>query len=549
MQSTGSLTAQQADTPQPMKLKLKEITAFVLGIAAILAMTFLPLDLSATGRITLCVWLLALIAWTLTSLSDTFVAMVAAILLVATTTVTSENFFASLGHSVIWLMAGGYILAGRFKAAGLAMHAFGVVTRPAHTVAQLFYLITAALLVSTLFIPSISVRSALMAPIYVVFASMFQDRAINRALAIMLPINLVLTAVASLIGDGAHLVINDALGQLIGEPLSFLEWMLMGMPFAAISSFASTWVILHLFLTPEQRRRPLIAILPEDTARRGRLTFNESYMLGVVLILLALWLTELFHGINSALVALLGAIAVVFPKPGILTVKEAAREVSWDSILFAAAALTLASGLVESGAGRWIVDLFLPHEQTFSTWAQLLIIVSIGAVTLGSHLFIISRSARAALIVPATVLLAYSLNLAPQTVAFITATGVGYAITLIVSARPLNTFRNLADSTGQQPFEPPDLLRLSAILAPLHLVLIIVFATFYWPLFSDQQVETLADMQQRIEAAPISTGQLGLLDGSLFFSSAQLDAMDLEHRATLCECVTPTPAADPAPAP
>ncbi|MCG8347900.1 MAG: anion permease [Chloroflexales bacterium] len=547
MQKTGSLTAQQAHMPQPVKLKPKEITALVLGALVILAMTFLPLDLSVTGRITLGVWLLALIAWTLTSLSDTFVALIAAIVLVATTTVTSENFFASLGHSVIWLMAGAYILAGGLKASGLAMRVFALAARPAHTVAQLFYLLTAALLVSTLFIPSISVRSALMAPIYVVFASMFQDRAISRALAIMLPINLVLTAVGSVIGDGAHLVINDALGQLLGEPLSFLDWMLMGMPFAAISSFASTWVILHMFLTPERRRRPLIAILPEETARRGRLTFNESYMLGVVLVLLALWLTEPLHGINSALVAFLGAIAVVFPRPGILTVKGAASEVSWDSILFAAAALTLASGLVESGAGRWIVDLFLPHEQTFSTWTQFLIIVSIGAVTLGSHLFIISRSARAALIVPATVLLAYSLNLAPQTVAFITAAGVGYAITLVVSARPLNTFRNLVDSTGQQSFDPPDLLRLSAVLAPLHLVLIIVFATFYWPLFSDPPPAMLSDAQQRIEAAPISTGQLGLLDGSLFFSSAQLDELDLANRATLCECVTPTPAAETAP--
>jgi sodium-dependent dicarboxylate transporter 2/3/5 len=54
----------------------------------------------------------------------------------------------------------------------------------------------------------------------------------------------------------------------------------------------------------------------------------------------------------------------------------------------------------------------------------------------------------------------------------------GYCLTLTVSAKSLIVFSGAAGTA----FAQRDLLRLSAILLPVHLVLLIVFSIYIWPL-------------------------------------------------------------------
>jgi hypothetical protein len=53
---------------------------------------------------------------------------------------------------------------------------------------------------------------------------------------------------------------------------------------------------------------------------------------------------------------------------------------------------------------------------------------------------------------------------------------VGIALTLPVSSKALLVYQDC----GEQTFKPKDLLRLSAIMIPTHLVLAVVFYLTYW---------------------------------------------------------------------
>ena len=196
--------------------------------------------------------------------------------------------------------------------------------------------------------------------------------------------------------------------------------------------------------------------------------------------LVALWATEAWHGIDSALVAILGALAVTIPTFGALKFKEAAKGIEWEMILFVAASLALSEALVLSGAGRWLVDTLMVRSGLSTSESQLAILTGVVVITLTAHLYITSRSARGAVIAPLVILLALALEIDPRLLAWVTAAGVGYCITLVVSAKPLTMFQQMGG--GPPAFAASDLVRLSSVLAPLHVVLILFFAFFYWPL-------------------------------------------------------------------
>lgn len=537
--------------------------ALALAVASLIGVAALPAEVPVAARVALGTFALSVIGWTLTKLNDTFVALFAVTGLVLSATISTENFFASLGNSIVWLMIGAFIVSHALNKSGVSARITALAARPAKNVAQLFYLLTAVLLLTALLIPSTSARAALMVPIYAAMSAAFNDAKINRALAIMLPVNILQTAVGSLVGAGAHLIINDTLGQFTGRPLSFVEWTLMGMPFAALSAFGTTWVILHLFLDRSRRRLPLneqtLAALPKP----GPMTPQERFVIGVTALLVVLWMTEPVHGINNALVAMMGALAVSAPTYGPIKFKDAAKGVEWEMILFVAATLALSEALVHSGAGKWLVDQLLALSGVATATSKLAALVAVTAITLTSHLYITSRSARGAVIAPLTVLTAFSLGLDPLTLAFITAAGIGYCITLVVSAKPLTMFQQMNGPDAAPPFLPSDLVKLSGILAPLHAGLIVLFAWFYWPSFAQAAhiapptPATVEEAQTRVQAAPIGAGVAGLREGlfvresalaqaGLVISGGQISAASPD---ATCACGPQQPQGAPAAAP
>jgi anion transporter len=542
------LTTMQATFPKPIQATTgrRELVAVLLAIAVVTAAYWAPGDLSMYGRMALTAFGLSVIGWTLTKLNDTFVALLAASGLVLTGTIAADEFFASIGNSVVWLMIGAFIVARALNQSGLSARFTYAMTSRARTVSQLFYLLTVVLLVTALVIPSTSGRAALLVPVYQAIASTLQNPRINRALALALPVNILLTAIGSLVGAGAHLVINDTLAQMTGSRFSFGEWVLMGMPFAIVSAFASTWVILHLFLNRQERRLRLDTYLRSQMPQPGAWTRQERTVALVTLALVGLWASEAWHGIDNALVAVLGALAVTIPNFGALKFKEAAKGVEWELILFVAASLALSEALVRSGAGRWLVDLLMVRSGLSALESQVAILVGVVVITLTSHMYITSRSARGAVIAPLVILLALSMGLDPRVLAWVTAAGIGYCITLVVSAKPLAMFQQM---DGDQPvYSAGDLVRLSGVLAPLHVGLILLFALFYWP----QMVKPLQAAggkapQAMLAASPVMQQSPGLLRNRSLVPNPLLTEAGIVRIPTVTPAATstPTPVATP----
>lgn len=312
--------------------------SIVAGIAVLL-----PASLPYEARTALFVFALAAILWSTTKINSAYVALAALTLVVITGGSSQESLFDSLASDVVWLMIGAFVLGGALRATGLAGRLTGFVVERASSVRGILWLLTTVLIPLSFVIPSTSGRAAVVMPVFRSIADAAGDKKIVRALALLMPTVILVATIVTIIGAGSHLIANDLLAQITGERISFARWVLWGAPFGIVASYASAWVIMWMFLDKDRLDRRL------EVPREGRGSFSkaEKITLVVLALMVGLWLTEAWHGLEIATVAVAGALFLTLPGLGVMSWKDGLKSVSWNLIVFVGAALALGEALID----------------------------------------------------------------------------------------------------------------------------------------------------------------------------------------------------------
>lgn len=464
-----------------MSLNLRHTASLcvALSLCALLVVPGNFPGLGGDARLALAVFALATCAWIGTPIDDTYIALGAGLALTATGVISSETLFGALGDSTVWLLICAFVLAAAVARTGLAGRAAAFLVSGARSVRQLTHLTTAALVVTAFAVPATSGRAALALPVFLALAKVLADRRrLVVMLALLFPTVILLSAVATLIGAGAHLITVSVLWEATGERIDFTRWLLLGLPLAVASSHLAAEAVLLTTTRRADRRRP-VRIRPEqiqahsDTPVTGPLGTDESrcaLLLGTVVVL---WCSEPLHQVPPAVVALTGAVVAASPALGTVGLKDALRTVPWGLLLFMAATMAMGVALADSGAARWLVS-GLPVAVPPGLFLAAVVVLSTAA-----HLVLQSRSARSSVLVPLVVAAALGAGVNPVAAALASTAAAGFCHTLPASAKPVALF---ADVPGAPTYTPRDLLRLSAVLAPLTAALVLLFALAVWPL-------------------------------------------------------------------
>ncbi|GAA3498736.1 SLC13 family permease [Streptomyces prasinosporus] len=450
-----------------------------LSLCALLAVPGNFPGLSGDGRLTLAVFALATCAWIGTPVDDTYVALGAGLALTVTGVISSDTLFGTLGDSTVWLLICAFVLAAAVTRTGLAGRAAVFLVGGARTVRQLAHLTTAALVVTAFAVPATSGRAALALPVFLALAGALADRRrLVVMLALLFPTVILLSAVATLIGAGAHLITVSVLWEATGERVGFTEWLLLGLPLAVASSHLAAEAVL-LTITRRADRRDPVRVTAEEIQRHSDLpvtgpwTQAEKRCALLLATVVVLWCSEPLHRVPPAVVALIGAVVAASPALGTVRLKDALKTVPWPLLLFMAATMAMGVALAESGAAKWLVG-GVPAGITPVVF--LAVVVAVGTA---AHLVLQSRSARSSVLVPLVVAAAAGAGVNPVAAALASTAAAGFCHTLPASAKPVALF---AEIPGTPTYTPRDLLRLSAVLAPLTAALVLLFAVAVWPL-------------------------------------------------------------------
>ncbi|MEV7003014.1 SLC13 family permease [Streptomyces sp. NPDC093982] len=462
-----------------LNLRLGVGLCVALSLCALLAVPGNFAGLGADARLTLAVFALATCAWIATPVDDTYIALGAGLALTVTGVISSDTLFGTLGDSTVWLLICAFVLAAAVTRTGLAGRAAAFLVGGARTVRQLVHLTTAALVVTAFAVPATSGRAALALPVFLALAKALADRRrLVVMLALLFPTVILLSAVATLIGAGAHLITVSVLWQATGERIGFTEWLLLGLPLAVASSHLAAEAVL-LTTTRRADRKAPVRITPEQiqehsadpvTGPWSQAETRCALLLGTVVVL---WCSEPLHRVPPAVVALIGAVVAASPALGTVHLKDALKTVPWSLLLFMAATMAMGVALADSGAAKWLVD-GLPGG--VGPVSFLIVVI---AISTAAHLVLQSRSARSSVLVPLVVAAAVRAGVNPVAAALASTAAAGFCHTLPASAKPVTLF---SDLPGTLTYTPRDLLRLSAVLAPLTAALVLLFAVAVWPL-------------------------------------------------------------------
>lgn len=466
--------ASTAATPI-LTLNARQAMVAVVALAITAAGLGLPQGLSGDGQIALTVSGLAILGWVGTRLPESLVALVAVMALVLSGVLTEEQLFAALGAELIWLLLAAFVIAAVAKQAGLIQRMVAPLLRRGLRFGHFALALTLAIVATAFVLPSTSGRAALLLPVFAAVATALPDPRLVRPLALLFPTVILLSAGASLIGAGAHLLAAQAIRNATGLHLGYLDWAMLGLPFSLLASLIGTGLIVLIFVPRELRMARLPQIptppaTPQDLSRQRRI---GMVLAGVI----ALWLTADWHGIGMALSAMLGALVLLTRPFTTQKPKEVFRAVDVELLLYMSATVLIAQAMTATGTDRWLADHALRALPAQLSGSLPAVAVLLSVVAVLAHVAITSRSARAAVLIPAVALPVAGLGHDPALMILIAVIGTGFCQSMMASAKPVAMFGN-AEGAG---FTQADLMRLSLPLAPAVTALLVGFALLIWP--------------------------------------------------------------------
>lgn len=485
MSNVLGLTAEPAAPKQPapalsangakqMPVRVVRILVGILLIGLATFASFASMDgLPHDMRATLLVFAATLIAWTVMDLPETPVALAGALVLVLTHTVAEARFFQALGSEFIFLMLAAFVIGAVLKETGLAERVAFKMLAPFRSVRGVFWAATGAIFLSAFVVPSTSARAVILMPIFLGLSGAIGRPAVTRALALLFPTVILLSAAASLTGAGAHLVAADAIERSSGLSVDFARWAMLGAPFALLTSLVACAIIMFVFLGREDRKA---GVEPLDEASRS-LSRQDKVILCVVAATVGLWATSSLHGVGLPIIALIGALIAASKSVSGISFKAALKGVEWNLLLFLAATLVMGEAMLDSGAAKFLVDRALAafrDTEPPSAWALVGAAVCVSTL---AHIAITSRTARATVLIPALALPLAGLGANPTSMIMLVTLGSGFCQTLIVSAKPVTLFGGME----APPFSARDLFLLSVLLFIPFTVLLAAFAMIVWP--------------------------------------------------------------------
>lgn len=449
---------------------VRRIAIGVLGTGLTILAFHAPGNPSVAARVVIAAFGWAVVLWLLGNVKDLYVAIGAAVVaFIATGLPFGTSLRAAFNGTTLTIVAA-FVIAAAVRRVKLTEYAIGRLMSMPQTASSAINRVAAATTASVLVIPATSARAAITLPVVESMAERASPE-FSKSIRTVVPVVVLTSAGASLLGAGAHIIAVELLQQSAGSSVNFVQWIMWCAPYALIATFLSVIVIKHRYLTKAERSLPLKLV--SQTAP-GAITRRQLGVAVVLVLVIAGWITASFVSMDIAVPAVIGTLALMLPPVRAITPVEAMRAIPWELLAFLCASLVLADIFVASGSACYVVGPLIGGCQSFSDTPWVVVVLVI-LISLFAHLFIHSRSARSAVLVPLILPLATVTGLNPVSLVLASTLAAGYCLTLPVCAKPLLMY------AGPDSFDRGDLLRLSVWLLPLNAGLLSLTAIFLWP--------------------------------------------------------------------
>ena len=186
----------------------------------------------------------------------------------------------------------------------------------------------------------------------------------NFALSIMLGIAFSANAggVATVIGTPPNSVLIGLLENEYGVEISFLKWMILGLPFSIVMVCSCYLMLVKVMFPCNQVKFATSSnVIELELTKLGKISSQEKRVLSIFTITVFLWITRTFINhlfpviqLSDTTISLLGAFAVFvipmnFKKGTFILHWDDTRKLAWGILLLFGGGLALAKGMASTG--------------------------------------------------------------------------------------------------------------------------------------------------------------------------------------------------------
>lgn len=347
---------------------------------------------------------------------------------------TFRDILAAALDPVIVLFFGGFVLARAAVKTGVDATMASLLYRPCAGRPATVLLATLVLTaVFSMWMSNTATAAMMVALVMPAVAGMPAGEPFRKALVLAVAFAANIGGMGTPIGSPPNAV---AMGYLreAGYPLSFLGWTALAVPLMC-GLLAVAWALLWLLF------RPRSASLVLQTAGRP-MTPGGWYALAVFAVTVSLWLTEPWHGLPAAVVALLPVAA--FTLTGLIG-RDDVNSLDWSILILIAGGISLGAGARMTGLDQTVIG-WLGVDDSLRAAVPILAILVCSTLVLSTFM---SNTAAANLLLPMGISLAGAVapSNGPVTIQF----AIAIALTASVSmALPVSTPPNaIAYASGE----------------------------------------------------------------------------------------------------
>ena len=392
------------------------------------------------------------------------------VVLVVSRVGAADDALAPFFHPIIALFFAGFLMAEAMRRTGLdRLVAINLVARTGRSPATLF----AAMIVVSAFLSmwmSNTAAVAVLLPIALAVTEPLASIGYRRAIVLGIAYAATIGGVGSAIGTPANPLAIAFLRDYTGREMNFVEWFAVGLPMVFLFlPLMGGYLWWRMRARPDRQRfADARRIARDELAAVGRPSRDQVIVLVVFAAVVALWLTESFHGVATGIVALGGAVALAILGK---VLPEDLGRISWASLLTFGGGLALGFFLLSSGTSDWIAT----RLGGLTAIPPPLAVGVVATVTLALTT-VASNTATAAMLVPLAIPLAGIIGVDPVMMVLVVAVASSIDFALVIGTPPTL----LAYST--RLFTPGQIFRVGIVLDLAGILLLSAGVVWIWQL-------------------------------------------------------------------
>lgn len=370
---------------------LKQFIFFLLGIAAA-AVFFLisPFEgLTVEGMKVLGLFLMAIVWWMGSVFADYVTAFWMMALMIATKATTLSTVFTAFSGGVIWIVIPVLAIGACLSKTGLLRRVVLAILSKfkGNFKSQTLGFLIAGNLVNPL-IPSATAKVAIAAPLVRTYSDTLGYGVKSKSAAGMFS--------AMWMGFGANgpffLTGTTMCFTMIGllpegyqDGFDFLHWLAIAWPWGLVLLVLS-YVFIQLFYAPKEDSTVSVEFVKEQRAALGKMGRSEKITAVVLVLCLLLWVSESWHGISAAVVALLGMCVLL--STGVMDRASFRSGIAWEATIFIGCSTGLGTVFSKAGITDWVSSSFAPYLQPLFNNVYLMIVASVVIISLLRYAFV-----------------------------------------------------------------------------------------------------------------------------------------------------------------